>query len=467
MAHTKLVALKRRLGMNQDHLAAKAGVSPGTIRQLEHGLPACPRPEALQKLAEAPQVATADLGPAAGPAVPSVPTRAEKVRTHRLALGMSRSQLAAAAGLSPQTVARLEWKRPHSFRFSTLERVATALGLSAADLALPVEESATRRVSPSLGARVVVRRKQLKLSQERLAAQAGLAWHTVSAIERGRANSVRINTLEKLAQALQLTVEDLLGDGELAAPAEEPRPQFPPGASFGARLAAYRRAGGLSQADLATRAGVTLFTICRLENGRSRYPYPATLRKLAHALQLSVSELTGDAGGEASWRDAPTLKERVAARRRQLGWTQQEFAQQTGLPLGSLHAIERGRYKPPDVATLHKIARGLQTSTAELLAGLSLHPSLEGGLAQPGGGLAARRRELGLSQSALAAQAGVSPATISLWESGKIHHPSARVLRNVARALQTSREEVCQWLGRPPFPPEATAGVFLSEAMPE
>ncbi len=57
-------------------------------------------------------------------------------------------------------------------------------------------------------------------------------------------------------------------------------------ADFGVQLRALRRAAGLTQEQLAERAGLSVQAIAALENGRSRRPYPHTVRALADALRL-------------------------------------------------------------------------------------------------------------------------------------------------------------------------------------
>ena len=56
--------------------------------------------------------------------------------------------------------------------------------------------------------------------------------------------------------------------------------------SFGAQLRHYREAAGLSQEDLAERAGLAAKAIGALERGERRRPYPRTVQMLADALQL-------------------------------------------------------------------------------------------------------------------------------------------------------------------------------------
>jgi tetratricopeptide (TPR) repeat protein/transcriptional regulator with XRE-family HTH domain len=56
--------------------------------------------------------------------------------------------------------------------------------------------------------------------------------------------------------------------------------------AFGARLSACRRLAGLSQEELAVRSGLSVRAISNLECGRSRWPYPKSVRRLADALEL-------------------------------------------------------------------------------------------------------------------------------------------------------------------------------------
>ena len=58
------------------------------------------------------------------------------------------------------------------------------------------------------------------------------------------------------------------------------------GASPGAWLKRQRKAAGLTQEDLAERSGVSVRTIADLERGRTRKPYPSSLRALVRALGL-------------------------------------------------------------------------------------------------------------------------------------------------------------------------------------
>ncbi|MBA2519618.1 MAG: helix-turn-helix domain-containing protein [Chloroflexia bacterium] len=65
----------------------------------------------------------------------------------------------------------------------------------------------------------------------------------------------------------------------------------PATASFGPLLRRHRRAAGLSQAELAERAGLSAAAVRALESGRRAAPRPFTMRALADALALPCPAL--------------------------------------------------------------------------------------------------------------------------------------------------------------------------------
>ena len=62
------------------------------------------------------------------------------------------------------------------------------------------------------------------------------------------------------------------------------------GDAFGDRLRSLRERAGLTQEELASRAGLTPNAVSALERGTRTRPYPHTVRSLADALQLSEGE---------------------------------------------------------------------------------------------------------------------------------------------------------------------------------
>jgi transcriptional regulator with XRE-family HTH domain len=59
---------------------------------------------------------------------------------------------------------------------------------------------------------------------------------------------------------------------------------------FGDRLRASRRSSGLSQQELAERSGLSIRAISKLESGRTQWPYPDSVDRLADALGLHDAE---------------------------------------------------------------------------------------------------------------------------------------------------------------------------------
>jgi transcriptional regulator with XRE-family HTH domain len=65
-------------------------------------------------------------------------------------------------------------------------------------------------------------------------------------------------------------------------------------APIGLRISSKRRAGGISQAELARRAGISPSYLNLIERNK-RHVGGSLLIKLAQALELDIGELSGDA----------------------------------------------------------------------------------------------------------------------------------------------------------------------------
>ena len=75
----------------------------------------------------------------------------------------------------------------------------------------------------ALGERVLIRRRRLNLSQHALAAKAGVDVMTISRLERGDKKRLEIEPLARLARALGVTTDALLG--MTPTPRTRPRPR--------------------------------------------------------------------------------------------------------------------------------------------------------------------------------------------------------------------------------------------------
>ena len=66
------------------------------------------------------------------------------------------------------------------------------------------------------------------------------------------------------------------------------------------RLRALRRERGLTQWDLALKAGVGIGTVRESERGGTYQPYPQTMRRLASALGCTVDDLLTEEATKAT-----------------------------------------------------------------------------------------------------------------------------------------------------------------------
>ncbi|WP_146067135.1 helix-turn-helix domain-containing protein [Stutzerimonas kunmingensis] len=138
----------------------------------------------------------------------------------------------------------------------------------------------------TLGGRIALARKTRQLTQAKLAKLAGITQSSIALLESG--SSKTSNNAMELAQALHVPVEWLLyGDSfDGTSAAHAPEGNRPGGQdksnsdvtlvmhraldSFAARLTFRREQCGLTQAQLASRSGLSQATIGNLETGRNK-----------------------------------------------------------------------------------------------------------------------------------------------------------------------------------------------------
>lgn len=161
----------------------------------------------------------------------------------------------------------------------------------------------------AFGHRLRVWRMTAGLTQTQLAVRVGMLPPVISLIESGQREPVWSLVLT-LADALGVSTEDFR---EKPGATVLPQPQKTP-ATFAEMLTAKRVAAGLSQSEVARRAGVTPTAISRYERGRHK-PTPAVVRRLAAALGCSAddfrelpvkaAEREGKKAGSAPEAEAP------------------------------------------------------------------------------------------------------------------------------------------------------------------
>lgn len=183
----------------------------------------------------------------------------------------------------------------------------------------------------------------------------------------------------------------------------------PPG--LAGRLKAVRLRLGLTQAELAARAGLDEGSICRWESG---WRQPS--RWMAGRLTLILDRLENRAGepsGAAQaaselpalsyfdrtrWRRRPppdltegaprTLGDRLRHRRLELGLSQEEAAKRLGVTRGAIYRWERGLFRPPrtHLAALRRFVRSQFPASQDRRerSGLRRTAGRSGGLSRPG-----------------------------------------------------------------------------------
>ena len=65
-------------------------------------------------------------------------------------------------------------------------------------------------ITASLGERVLLRRRDKKMSQHGLAEKAGVSTNTIARLERGEIQAINSNNLKRLAMALDVSADYLL-----------------------------------------------------------------------------------------------------------------------------------------------------------------------------------------------------------------------------------------------------------------
>ncbi|TYP51672.1 helix-turn-helix domain-containing protein [Thermosediminibacter litoriperuensis] len=195
------------------------------------------------------------------------------IRNFRRKRNMSLQELARRAELSVSYLSEIERgkKQPS---LEAIEKLATALNISKNALFEP--EPTENRSSRSIGDRIALLRQEKGISLSELAGKAGISATYLCQIEKGNALP-SLSTLKAIAGALGMNAQDLM-----AATSH-----------VGYKIKKIRQERGLTQAELARKAGVSTGLIGQIESGRVE-PSIKTLEKIARALSLSPCYFVGD-----------------------------------------------------------------------------------------------------------------------------------------------------------------------------
>jgi transcriptional regulator with XRE-family HTH domain len=150
---------------------------------------------------------------------------------------------------------------------------------------------------------------------------------------------------------------------------------------------------------------------------------------------------TGDAELD---RQLVRFGENMRAARRRAGLSQIDLSLRANLDRAAVSFLERAE-RAPDLSTLVRVATAVGVKPAALLGGIGPAGSTVRGprdsgehptpAARFGANLRWARKRVGISQEALANDAHVDRAAISVFERGK-RNPNLRTLLRLARALE-------------------------------
>lgn len=346
-------------------LAGRAGLHHSYISHLEHGVshPSAAVAAALAGALDLPVYALVAEEPQERPR-PETGLPAN-LRAQRETLGLSQAALARRAGISTSHVKAIESGRSRP-TLEVIACLAAALEMSEEDLLGEQDRAEFRaRSQPAseLGERLRRRRQALHRTIEDVAAPAGLTATSLGQIELGAWQPSRA-LAQALATALDMSLEDL-ADAPTLALLHDERPER---SGFAQRLYQRRTARHLTQAALASAAGVDAHYVSVLEHGLSR-PSVEMASTLAAALAVSLEDLLGDEdpGDLHAWhRRHVGLGRRVRERRKAMGLTQEDLARHLGISRPALSRLEHDIVEPT-TRMLNALAAALDTTPDALV----------------------------------------------------------------------------------------------------
>jgi transcriptional regulator with XRE-family HTH domain len=133
----------------------------------------------------------------------------------------------------------------------------------------------------------------------------------------------------------------------------------------------------------------------------------------------------------------------IRAARKRAGFSQIDLSVRASLDRAAVSFIERAE-RAPDLSTIIRVASAVSVKPAALLAGIGSEAAVRGPRSAPaaetpaarfGANLRWARHRASLSQEALANEAGVDRAAVSVFERGR-RNPNLRTVLRLARALE-------------------------------
>lgn len=189
----------------------------------------------------------------------------------------------------------------------------------------------------------------------------------------------------------------------------------------GEKIRSYREERGLTLAELAQKADISISYLSELERG-TKQPSLKSLNKISTALNIPREEIV------AISIDSTMLNfgDKMRFAREKHGLTISETADRLGLSVQYISDIEKNKVIPA-VSTIKSISKVLDVPVSVLLNGES----------SVGIKLKTIREEQGVTQVSLAEKADLSPGLITQIEKGKVQ-PSFKTIEKLSKVLGVS-----------------------------
>lgn len=194
------------------------------------------------------------------------------IRKHR---NLSLQELAQKTELSVSYLSEIERNKKQP-SLETIEKIANALNISKEGLL--VNSNSASEQPTTLGEKIHLFRKDKNLTLTELASKAGISNTYLCQIESGKVMPA-ISTLKNIAKALDVCPDTLMSTSN----------------QLGYKVKKARKERGLTQSELAEKAGVSTALIGQIENGKVE-PSLKSLEKIADALAISPCYFVADDG---------------------------------------------------------------------------------------------------------------------------------------------------------------------------
>jgi len=134
------------------------------------------------------------------------------------------------------------------------------------------------------------------------------------------------------------------------------------GKQLSRNLKKLRGQAGLTQTQLAYKAGISISSISRWETKSPTRVTKRNLQKLADALEVTIKDLYTK---DDSFKEEPIFN-KLKKLRRQAGLTQQQLADKANITASYITYLERNPLAYPKQEIMHEIAQALGTTATKL-----------------------------------------------------------------------------------------------------